>query len=243
METDLPFPCLVHFFGPDGAGKSLQANILASFLNRRGFKVKKCWVRSPHTLAFLLWRIFVKIGFYRTVYSQFGTELKLPAIDCNKSLRLFWAVTEFFSVLPLIMRIRVSMLRGYKLVADRFILDTVTTVAFFINDVNFLKSRISRLFFLLIPKGTVFIFLDSDFRTIFSRRAHSCSMLGRQNEIRVDDRLSRSSCDIEPQEFIDFQRTSYKTLAEYFDALKIDTSKRSIEETSEEISRYLHLLQ
>ncbi|MHA1832379.1 MAG: hypothetical protein ACTSV7_00170 [Candidatus Baldrarchaeia archaeon] len=232
-------PGMIHFFGPDGAGKSTQVKMLIDRLRIYEPKVRKCWVRSPHTLAFLLWRVFIKIGFYRVICNPFGMEVKLPGVNRSRLLRQFWAIIEFFSVLPLVMRIRFSMWRGYKFIAERFILDTVTTVAFFIGNIDFLKSRTSKLFFLLIPRDTVFIFLDSNYETIFRRRA---SLLGSNNNNREKRGYgSVPKIAVEPREFIDFQRKAYKVLAKNFNAFEIDTSTSSIDDTLHSILEYLRV--
>jgi thymidylate kinase len=210
-------PRLVHFFGPDGAGKSTHVEILIGIFRKQEPHISKAWLRSPHTLAFLLWRFFVKIGFYRTALTPFGDEIKLPAINRRKSLRIIWAWTEFFSALPRIMRISFFMSRGNKYVAERYILDTVTTIAYFVDDLSFVKGMISRILYHFIPTDTVFIFLDSDYKTVFKRRART----------------------VEPQEFINFQRMAYKALAKSFNAFVINTSEHSIEETSNAIIGYL----
>ena len=219
----MPLPRLIHFFGPDGAGKSTQSSILIDFLINKGFKVKKCWVRSPHTLAFVLWRLFVKIGFYRVVCMH---AAKLPAVDRNRILRGFWSMIELVGVLPIIFRVYVSMSRGYILVAERYVLDTLTTIAYFINDINSLRSPISRVLLRFIPSNTVFIFLDSDYETIYQRRRARAKTHG----------------SLEPRAFIEFQRTAYKVLAKSFNALIIDTSNLSIDETSSLILQYLGLI-
>ena len=233
-------PRLVHFFGPDGSGKTTHVEILINVLRKEEPRVKKIWLRSPHTLAFLLWRLFVKIGFYRTVSNPFGDFIKLPAVNHKKSLRTIWALTEFFSVLPLIIRIKFSMLRGYKCVAERYILDTATTIAYFVGDIGFLRSRISRTLYLFIPSDTAFIFLDSDFRTVYKRRAHFYNV-DPQQKTRTYGALPKSA--VEPQSFIDFQRASYKVLAKSFNALVINTPERTIEQTSSEILEYLRQCQ
>jgi len=147
---------------------------------------------------------------------------------------------ELLGVLPLVFRVHFSIVRGYWLVAERYILDTVTTIAYFIGDIDFLKSPISRVLFLLIPKSTVFVFLDSDYETIYNRRAR---LFGAEN---CRAKLKRGygslpSASVEPRDFIEFQRTAYKTLARSFDALVINTSNHSIEETSAAILEYLEL--
>lgn len=233
-------PRLIHFFGPDGSGKSTQVEILIDFLNGRGVRVKKCWVRSPHTIAFFLWKVFVRIGFYRVVLNPFGVPIKLPAVDRNRKFRCLWSVIELFGVLPIILRVYVSLLSGYKLVAERYVLDTITTVAYFVNDICFLNSAISRILLRFIPRNTVFIFLDADYATIYQRRAplfhaKKCAQKGR-NRYGL---IPQSS--VEPLDFIEFQRAAYKVLAKPFNALVINTSKTSIKETSDLILQYLGL--
>jgi len=241
MKTDLPFPRLVHFFGPDGAGKSVQADILVDFLDRQGFKVRKCWLRAHHTLAFVLWKLFVRIGFYRVVANSLGIATNLPAVNRGKFLRGFWSFVEFISILPIVLRVHFSILRGYRIVAERYLLDTVTTVAYLINDLDFLRSRISKMLFRLIPENTVFIFLDSDYETIRRRRAPFCVSVDNLWERKTTHNYSKESY-VEPQAYIEFQRTVYRMLANSFEALIIDTSRTSIEETSKKILKHLGLI-
>jgi hypothetical protein len=193
---------------------------LVDTLNSRGFNARKCWVRSPHTVAFLLWRFFVGIGFYRVVTNQFGFAVRLPAFNRNKYLRSFWATIEFFGVLPNILRVYYSLWRGRTLIAERYVLDTITTIAYFLDDIGFLESRTSKLLLRFIPDKTAFIFLDADYETIYQRRAPSF---------------------VEPRPFIDFQRTAYKIMSKYFYTLVVDTSENSIAQTSAIIMRYLGL--
>ena len=235
------FPTLIHFFGPDGAGKSTQVKMLVSYLKRRGVPARIWWVRSPHTVAFVFWRLLVRIGFYRVAMNPFGVSVKLPAVNQNKMLRLFWSIIEFLGVLPLVFRTRLHILRGHKLVAERYLLDTVTTIAYFEDDVNFICGFVSKLLLKSIPKGTVFIFLDSDFETIFQRRGHSFAGHLKKKEISGEKYGQLPSAAVEPRDFIEFQRTMYKKLAESTFALVIDTSKSSVEGTFHVILQHLGL--
>jgi len=228
---------MVHFFGPDGAGKSTQVDILVRNAKAKGIRVKKCWVRSPHTIAFILWKVFVKIGFYRAISNPLGALFKFPAVDRCTALKLLWSFVEFFGVLPIVIRTRILLLMGYKLIAERYILDTITTIAYFVNDINFLRSRIARLLLYFIPSNTVFIFLNSDYETIFRRRVNSLSDKNVNSQGRAYGAIPKGG--IEPREFIEFQRKAYKTLARAFNALEINTASSSIEETSRTILKYL----
>lgn len=231
-------PTMIHFFGPDGAGKSTHVNILLKIFAEKNVRAKKCWVRSPHTLAFILWRFFVKVGFCRTVYNCLGVPFKFPAVDRNKGLRIFWVVIEFISIFPLLIKVRYWLFKGYKLIAERYILDSVVTIAYFINDIDFLKGRIARLLFRFIPKNTTFIFLDANYRTIYQRRAPPCISEHKfQNSYKSYEIGHLRS--VEPRDFIEFQRNAYHFLAYIFNPLIIDTTKHSIKETSNVILQYL----
>jgi len=236
---------MIHFFGPDGAGKTTQVKILVRFLNNRGMLARGFWVRSPHTLAYVLWRLFIRIGFYRTMWNPFGVGIKIPAVDRNRILRSFWVTTEFFSVLPHVIRARILMSKGYILVSERYLLDTITTVAFFVKDLNFVKGRLARILIRFIPRNAILIFIDADFETILERRTplflermQKASALTRSSNRRqiygyVQDNV------VEPQEFIDFQRKAYKMLAKSLGAFEIYSPDFSVAETFEMILRFL----
>lgn len=225
----------VHFFGPDGSGKSTQTNILANFLLTQDIKVQKCWIRSPHTLAFFLWRVFVKIGFWRAAVNPLGDVVKLPAVNRNGPLRVFWSTVELLSVLPKIWQIYYLIWKGKTIVAERYVLDTVTTIAYFLDDIDFLRSGFARILFSFLPRNTVFIFLDSDYGTIYERRAPNAKLLFD----RYEKSDFHSTGSLESREFIRFQRAAYKNLAKVFDAVTIDTSTSSVEDTSSLIRKSL----
>jgi len=240
MKPAKRFPRLVHFFGPDGAGKSTQVDILVGVLRERGINAQKCWVRAHHTVAFLLWRFFMRIGFCREVLNPFGVATRIPAVDRNRFLGFFWSSVEFIGVLPHILRVYYYLWRGRTLVAERYILDTVTTIAYFLDDISFLGSWTSRLLLRLIPRDTAFIFLDADYEAIYQRRAHLFSIRMRHKGQRREYGAIPAS-SVEPRVFIDFQRRAYKTLSRLFDTLVVNTSKSSIEETSMIIRQNLGL--
>ena len=237
-HTDSRVPQLVHFFGPDGAGKSTQVEVLIRTLKHREPRIRKIWLRAPHTVAFLLSRALLKIGFYHIILNPFGDAIRLPAVNRNATIRAIWALLEYISVLPLVIRIRFLMARGYKCIAERYILDTVTTIAFFLGDIDFIRSKIARMLYRFIPKDTRFIFLDSDYETIFGRRACLHDAGTHRETNRGYGTIPREA--VEPREFIEFQRTAYICLAESFGALTIDTSKHSVEDTGKAILEYLN---
>ena len=230
----------VHFFGPDGSGKSTQVNLLVDYYLNRGIKVRKFWLRSPHTFAYLLWKFLVLIGFYRCIVNAFGVQVKIPAVQRSNFLKEFWSIVEFLSVLPLIARAKLYLLRGYALIAERYVFDTITTIAFFLDDSAFSRGMLSRMLLRFIPSETAFIFLDADFVTICKRRAKFYSM-PRSTKGRFFRNSEPPSPNLEPYSFIDFQRKLYAAFARSYCALVIDTSNSSVEETFSRIQNYLSI--
>jgi hypothetical protein len=196
--------------------------LLVNHFQSRKSRVKKAWIRAPHTLAYLLSRFFVKIGFCRVVINPFGKKTKLPAVHLNRGIRLFWSAVELVSVIPVILfRVYIPLFLGYTVIAERYVVDTVVTVAYYTNDLGFLRSRSARILLSFVPKKTVFIHLDSDNSMIIKRRG------------RI----------VDSHDFIKFQRMGYEMMGNSVDAMFIDTSNLSVEQTQKRILRWLRTRQ
>jgi hypothetical protein len=178
------------------------------------------------------------------MWNAFGVGIKIPAVDRNKLLREFWFVLEFFSVLPHILKTNRLMSKGYRIVAERYILDTITTVAFFINDISFLNNPLARVLVRMIPRDAILIFVDADFETIFERRKPLYYERLRTREDGVKQKVVRvygyvPNSVVEPREFIDFQRQAYKMLAKSLGAYEIYSPDYSVDEIFEIILHWL----
>jgi thymidylate kinase len=199
-------------------GKSTQVEILAEYLTARGYSVRKVWLRGPHTLAFLLSNILIKMGRRRQIANPFGRMKTLPNIGSNPIIKKLWALIEFVSVLPLLLlKVLLPLKMGYFIVADRYVLDVVVSTAFYVNDLSFIRQRTAEVLLKFIPSNSVLIHLDADYDTLVTRRG----------------RL------VEPRSFIDFQKEGYASLSERVSTHYIDTSNLTVDETSGAIQRIL----
>lgn len=237
-EENIKYPRVIAFFGPDGAGKSTQAELLVDHLESREFKVKRAWVRSVHTFAFLLWRLFYKLNlchtkssslarmgnrfavsyFNESPYGVVSPITMTPPILIGRVSRFFWSVIEILSIIPVVvLQVYVPLLLGRVVVAERFVVDSVTSIAYFLNDEDFVKSWQAKFLLRLVPRDTVFIFIDSDYDTI----------LGRRNILAG------------PREYTEFHRQLYCKLARNVGAFRIDTSRTSIEEVHEKLLTFI----
>jgi thymidylate kinase len=197
----------VLFFGSDGTGKTTQARLLLAELRGRGIKSRKVWIRGRHTFSFAISMIMLKLG-----YGGFLLHAGAPGGKILDPRRIpgkkFWAFVEFASVVPLILvRFYIPRLLGYYIVAERYVVDSIVYNRFFLGS-DF--DPYAKVLLHMIPVDALSVHLDATRAEVLSRRA--------------DDTFSVS--------FVDYQLREYRRLAAALSALRIDTTKTSIEETS-----------
>ncbi len=188
------------FFGPDGSGKTTQADLLSQELTKMGIKNKRFWMRSLHTLAFLISKFAMNLFDLHDIYEFRGKY----AIK----FRRLWYIIELISILPLIIRFYILLYKGYVIIADRFVIDWIVSLAYSMKDESFINSKYAKLVLMFIPKDSLLIFLDANYEVICKRR----------------------DPNIENKEYIIFQRYYYNLFANMLGALIIDSSDRNIDE-------------
>ena len=234
MSANYGFPRVIAFFGPDGAGKSTQAELLVNFLSSRGFRVRRAWVRSTHTFAYLLWILFYKLnlcddrsgvlGKMRTGFavsylkeSSYGAVSPItmsPPILRGVVSRWIWATIEVVSIVPVVvLQVYLPLLLGRVVVAERFVVDSIASIAYFLGEEGFAEGWHAWFLLRLVPRGTVFVFVDADYGTILLRRKEVAG----------------------PREYTEFHRRLYEKMSKIVGALYVNTSSLSVEEANERI--------
>lgn len=211
---------LVVITGVDGSGKTTIAKLLTEHLKTRGCMVRQVWIKSLHTLAYLISMFFqlVKRGHFiknpnKIVITRFqSTDYKF--------LSKVWPFIEFVSVLPwILLKVYFPVFFGFIIIADRYVTDTVVMISTSVKDEAFVDSFLGRLLLKMIPKGTIIIHLDIDLDTVLRRRLD----------------IEYTIPEIENQIML------YRTLADKVGAYTINTAKLGVEETIEEILEKLPL--
>jgi thymidylate kinase len=206
---------LISIFGPDGSGKSTQARLLAAYLASRGFKVKVVWIKSFHTLAYLLSRLYQKLSPRSVELNVYGHIIRIKPLCHGKLRRQVWAWIEFISIIPKIfIEVYFPSLAGRAIITDRYLVDSAVSIAYTLNDDKFHTRLVAKLLLRLIPRGSMLIHLDSDYETVRRRRDL-----------------------VDPEAFFVFQRRAYERLSARLGATRINTSEKGIEKTAREIRK------
>ena len=205
-------PRAVIFFGADGTGKSTQAAMLLREFNDRGVKARSAWLRGRHSVSYLVSQFLIKLT--RGSIITVGDNPQTRILD-TRSLpgRWLWSLLEFVSVIPwMITRVHLPLLLGYRVVAERYVIDTVVWNGYFIGS-SF--KPYGRILLGMMPRDAVLIHMDAEREDVFSRRRG----------------------DILSEGFMDYQLVQYRLMASRLGALSINTSDMGIEEVGKVIAR------
>lgn len=222
MSKKQCFPSVIIFFGPDSTGKSTQAKLLIKYLKSKQCRVAWTWIRGSHSIAFVLSKFLARQGYYRTVKVPSGVVYRVFDPHLLPGLKPLWGLIEFVSVLPwIILRVYLRRILGYTVVAERYVVDTVVYLAYWL-DSDFLKSLLAKVLLGFIPRGSVLIHLDAESRVLI-------------------ERLKKVRYDIATSDYITFQQRAYHVLSQSLNAVTIDTSKFNVEETFQLVINALSL--
>lgn len=198
---------LIYFFGPDGSGKTTLARVLAKEFKVRGFKVKISWMRGTHTLASFLAKFLSNFNTFK------GYDNPYYHISIPRSLKRFWQVIEFISVLPILLtKFLIPNTLNYIIVADRYIPDFLTWVLITTNDLRYLKHLEAKFLLMLSTKAGIGIYVTASELELLRRRSKD---LGK--------------------EFLKKQLIVYEKLVKLLKTHKVDTTGKNISETLKQL--------
>lgn len=198
----------VYFLGPNGAGKSTQINLLIRWLKARGSKVKVAYVQCNHLPILILEGIIIKLGRFGFYTYPDGKRVTVPSAEILLKIRYLWFCIQFLSIVFLsFIRVHLPLRMGYVVVAERYVLDSISDFCMFSSNLRVKASFLSRMvkvLLYLMPKGTVIVHLDAPY-DVLKRRF-----------------FERGSV-VEPREYIEMQRKCAPKLIEALGHTNIKT--------------------
>jgi len=207
-------PQCVAICGLDGSGKTTLVEWLVEYLKSKGYKTKYVWIKSQHTLAYLISQALTALGWRRTFRNPNGITVSRFKVYEGTFAREIWPAIEFLSVLPLIIfKVRLPLLLGYRIVLDRYIIDTIVSISLNTQNMNFANSLIGTLLLKMITKECTVIILDIDTSTALKRRPDiEYALYEIENEMKL-----------------------YRVLARKMKASSLDTTTQSIEQIRKKV--------
>ncbi|MEM1646305.1 MAG: hypothetical protein QXL96_10695 [Ignisphaera sp.] len=157
---------LIYFFGSDGTGKTTQAELVSSWLRRRGYKVWRASIKHHHSLSYIILKTISYGNPYGKIISYYGFNGVLA-----QKIKTPWKILELMSLfLAVFYRVLLPLLLGYVIVCDRYVLDTLVTLSYFLKDPGLVTGVPIKLMVKLIPKNSLLFYLDAETKVILRRK-------------------------------------------------------------------------
>lgn len=166
---------IIHFYGPDGSGKTTIIRLVKRYLVSRGYKVYVSKIGTNHLPARIFEKIITKIGYYEYRPSiKCPLQKRVPKWLLKKSCiyRFLWAFLNFISSLMALNIMKILSSFGIVLLEDgvpRIINDYIYALE---EDIlTFPYNMIIRTFYkMLDDKSLVSIYVLASYYTILKRR-------------------------------------------------------------------------
>ena len=172
-------------------------------------------------MAFILNNFLMRLGYYRTERVASGLIYKIFDPSLLPKLRPIWGFIEFISVLPwIILRVYLPRIFRYTVVAERYVVDTVVYLGYWLGP-DFFRSYLAKILLNFIPQGSLLIHLDAETQVLIKRLYYDTATI----------------------DFIVFQKKIYRVLAKMLGAVTIDTSRFGIKEVFQQIIKVLNIQQ
>jgi len=175
-------------------------------------------MRARHSIAFFLAKFLKKMGYVRIVKSPHGCiSYRIFDPSLLPKMKQLWYGIEFVSILPwIITRVYVPILFGYVVVSERYVVDTVVYLDYWLGG-GTMNSFLSKVLLCLIPKDSVMVHMDAETNVLLQRRPE----------------------DYVNKDFIVFQRNAYKAFAKSLNAFSVDTTNSDLKDNFIRVTEYL----
>ncbi|EKF86358.1 hypothetical protein [Methanobacterium formicicum] len=162
---------LICVIGPDGTGKTTQIELLINYFEKNGFHYKYQWLRFYHFFSLPLLLLARFYGLSEVKILDDGEKIGYHYFHRSKLISHIYPILLFADTFLLIFfKIYLPLLFGKKIICDRFIYDTIVDLMVSTSNYELYKSRVGKLFLMLIPRNKKIFLLISNETTLKTRR-------------------------------------------------------------------------
>ncbi|MGI6078572.1 MAG: hypothetical protein ACOYCB_10520 [Fastidiosipilaceae bacterium] len=163
---------LICIIGPDGTGKTTQANLLVDYLRQQGTDCGYKWLRFHHFFSLPVLAVARLMGLSRVETLESGKKIGYHEFHRSRLFSTVYPYVLFIDTL-LFMTLKVTIpikLFGKTIVCDRFIYDTLVDLMISTKNSDILYSGVARRYVAIIPKNCLVMAFSGDEETLRSRR-------------------------------------------------------------------------
>ena len=160
---------IIAICGVDGSGKSTIAKLLASMMRMR-FNTRVLWIKSLHTLAYLIYRLAISVRGIEYVVNPCGFRVEHFVTMWMKNLGVLWGFIETLSLIPWLIILYIYNALGYVIICDRFLIDFLATVSLRTNDNLWWIRSLYSIPLINLQRKVLTIHLRISLNTILKRR-------------------------------------------------------------------------
>jgi thymidylate kinase len=131
-----------------------------------GFCVYRGRANQHQTLAYLLVKLLTAAG----VMDERALHLGFHPVLQNR-LRTPWKLLELLSLMPAVVyRVVVFLLLGRIVICDRYVIDSLVSLSYFLRDPSLLNGRTASGILSFVPRNSILVHLDADVPLLLERR-------------------------------------------------------------------------
>ena len=211
---------IIAFTGVDGSGKTVIARTIATLLLKRKPKVKILWIKSLHTLAYLIYCFFRKTWGIEYIVNPRSKTVEHFTTQYMKKMGRLWGLVEFISIIPWMLVANILKHINYIVICDRYLADFLATVSLRVKDPLWWAKSVIGKFLLILQSKVQTVHLKITASTVLERRPDI--------EYSLDELKTLIAL--------------YKVIAKAINAVEVVNENKNLKEVAKEVVEKLKLI-